>query len=108
MRPETAQGIFLNFKTLYEFNQKRLPLIVAQIGKSFRNEISPKGGLLRQREFLMAEIEHFCDPILKYKPYQNFSKVSSIEISFLTSQSQEESKPATKIKLREAVDKVKY
>ena len=59
LRPETAQGQFLNFAKLLEFNQQQMPFASASIGKSFRNEISPRAGLLRVREFLMAEIEHF-------------------------------------------------
>lgn len=49
LRPETAQGIFLNFKRLLEFNQGKLPFAAAQIGNSFRNEISPRAGLIRVR-----------------------------------------------------------
>jgi len=49
LRPETAQGIFVNFKRLLNFNQGRLPFAVAQIGNSFRNEISPRQGLIRVR-----------------------------------------------------------
>ncbi|KAG8426681.1 Glycine--tRNA ligase 1, mitochondrial [Metarhizium acridum] len=62
LRPETAQGQFLNFAKLLEFNQSQMPFASASIGKSYRNEISPRAGLLRVREFLMAEIEHFVDP----------------------------------------------
>ena len=51
LRPETAQGIFLNFRKMNEFNQGRMPFAGAQIGLGFRNEISPKQGLLRVREF---------------------------------------------------------
>lgn len=49
LRPETAQGIFVNFKRLLEFNQGKLPFAAAQIGNAFRNEISPRSGLLRVR-----------------------------------------------------------
>lgn len=49
LRPETAQGIFVNFKRLLEFNQGRLPFAAAQIGPGFRNEISPRQGLIRVR-----------------------------------------------------------
>ncbi len=49
LRPETAQGIFVNFKRLLEFNQGRLPFAAAQIGNAFRNEISPRSGLIRVR-----------------------------------------------------------
>lgn len=62
LRPETAQGQFLTFQKLLEFNQQSMPFASACIGKSFRNEISPRSGLLRVREFMMAEIEHFVDP----------------------------------------------
>lgn len=57
LRPETAQGQFVNFSKLLEFNQQSMPFASASIGKSGRNEISPRAGLLRVREFLMAEIE---------------------------------------------------
>lgn len=78
LRPETAQGIFLAFKRLYEFNNFKLPFAAAQIGQAFRNEISPKAGLLRVREFTMAEIEHFVDPLDKSHP--RFSRVADLEV----------------------------
>jgi len=62
LRPETAQGMFVNFKRLLEFNNGKLPFAASQIGCSFRNEIAPRSGLIRVREFTMAEIEHFVDP----------------------------------------------
>ena len=62
LRPETAQGIFLNFRRLIEFNNGKMPMAGAQIGTGFRNEIAPRQGLLRVREFQMGEIEHFVDP----------------------------------------------
>merc|ERR1719409_840199 len=55
LRPETAQGIFLNYKFCAEQNADKMPFGVAQIGKSYRNEIAPRGGLVRQREFTQAE-----------------------------------------------------
>uniref|UniRef100_A0A915N4A7 glycine--tRNA ligase n=1 Tax=Meloidogyne javanica TaxID=6303 RepID=A0A915N4A7_MELJA len=73
LRPETAQGIFINFKRLLEFNQGRLPFAAAQVGTGFRNEISPRQGLVRVREFTMCEIEHFVDPSDKNHP--KFEKV---------------------------------
>lgn len=106
MRPETAQGIFLNFKRLYDFNQRKLPLIVAQIGKSFRNEINPKSGLIRQREFLMAEIEHFLDPVQKCSSYEKFSQVENLFVNILDEESQLNSKFSLKIQLGEAIEKV--
>lgn len=106
MRPETAQGIFMNFKRLYDFNQKKLPFSVAQIGKSFRNEISPKSGLIRQREFLMAEIEHFIDPVQKNSNYEKFRSVENFYVNILDEQSQLNSQYSQKIQLRDAIDKV--
>lgn len=78
LRPETAQGIFVNFKRLYEANQGKLPFGVAQIGKSFRNEISPRGGLVRMREFTMAEIEYFVDP--ENKKHSKFNSVKDMKL----------------------------
>lgn len=88
LRPETAQGIFVNFKNLYDFNRNRLPFAAAQIGLGFRNEISPRDGLLRVREFTMAEIEHFVNPNAKDHP--KFASVSELVIP-LYSQAQQES-----------------
>lgn len=62
LRPETCQSIFVDFARLYKTMRGRLPIGVAQIGKSFRNEISPRQSLLRLREFYQAEIEIFCNP----------------------------------------------
>jgi glycyl-tRNA synthetase (class II) len=72
LRPETAQGIFVNFKDLLYFNGGRLPFAAAQIGSSYRNEISPRGGLLRVREFTQAEIEHFVNPADKVRSCPSF------------------------------------
>jgi glycyl-tRNA synthetase len=68
LRPETAQGQFVNFSKLLEFNNGRMPFASCSVGRSFRNEISPRNGLLRVREFLMAEIEHYVDPLDKSHP----------------------------------------
>jgi glycyl-tRNA synthetase len=78
MRPETAQGIFINFRRLLDFNNGRMPFAAAQIGLGFRNEIHPKQGLLRVREFTMAEIEHFVDPDNKEHP--KFGRVKEMKI----------------------------
>ncbi|KAJ5927959.1 hypothetical protein N7466_006915 [Penicillium verhagenii] len=82
LRPETAQGQFLNFAKLLEFNQQSMPFASASIGKSFRNEISPRAGLLRVREFLMAEIEHYVDPE-GGKKHPRFVEVKDLEMSLL-------------------------
>lgn len=82
LRPETAQGQFLTFQKLLEFNQQSMPFASACIGKSFRNEISPRSGLLRVREFLMAEIEHFVDP-QGGKKHSRFGEVKHVELVLL-------------------------
>lgn len=101
LRPETAQGIFVNFKRLLEFNQGRLPFAAAQIGNSFRNEISPRSGLIRVREFTMAEIEHFCDPNLKDHP--KFEDVKDYEMTLYSACNQMDGKSAGRLTIGDAV-----
>ena len=62
LRPETAQGIFVNFKNVLDTARVRLPFGIAQIGKAFRNEINPRNFTFRSREFEQMEIEFFCSP----------------------------------------------
>jgi len=62
LRPETAQGIFVNFKNVQRTSRKRVPFGIAQIGKSFRNEITPGNFTFRTREFEQMELEFFCKP----------------------------------------------
>ena len=69
LRPETAQGMFTEFKRVYEVSRKTVPLGIAQVGKGFRNEISPRQGVIRLREFDMMEIELFYDPKDERCPY---------------------------------------
>ncbi|XP_047340828.1 glycine--tRNA ligase, mitochondrial 1-like [Impatiens glandulifera] len=103
MRPETAQGIFVNFKDLYYFNGNKLPFAAAQIGQAFRNEISPRQGLLRVREFTLAEIEHFVDP--EDKSHPKFSEVEKLEFLMFPREDQVSGKSATKLCIGEAVRK---
>ena len=62
LRPETAQGIFVNFDNVLQASRKKLPFGIAQIGKAFRNEITPGNFTFRTREFEQMEIEYFCMP----------------------------------------------
>ncbi|TFG66074.1 MAG: glycine--tRNA ligase [Anaerolineales bacterium] len=62
LRPETAQGIFVNFKNVLDTSRVKVPFGIAQIGKSFRNEITPRNYTFRSREFEQMEIEFFCHP----------------------------------------------
>ncbi len=71
LRPETAQGIFTAFPRLFKLAGAQLPMAVGQIGKSFRNEISPRRGLVRLREFTQAELEYFMDPERQAHPRFN-------------------------------------
>ncbi|MEM3124646.1 MAG: glycine--tRNA ligase [Candidatus Nitrosocaldus sp.] len=62
LRPETCQSIFVDFARLFKVMRCKLPIAIAQVGKSFRNEIAPRQSLIRLREFYQAEIEVFCNP----------------------------------------------
>ncbi|XP_061992905.1 glycine--tRNA ligase, mitochondrial 1 [Rosa rugosa] len=101
MRPETAQGIFVNFRDLYYYNGNKLPFAAAQIGQAFRNEISPRQGLLRVREFTLAEIEHFVDP--EDKSHPKFSDVAHLEFLMFPRDEQKPGQSARIISLGEAV-----
>jgi glycyl-tRNA synthetase len=99
MRPETAQSIFLDFPLLYRQNRERIPFGVAQIGKGFRNEISPRQGLLRQREFFMAEGEFFFDP--EEKSFPEFEATSSMVVNLVPNTHPEKT---VRMELKKAVD----
>ncbi|CAH8253910.1 unnamed protein product [Arabidopsis lyrata] len=103
MRPETAQGIFCNFNELYRYNGKKLPFAAVQVGQAFRNEISPRQGPLRVREFTLAEIEHFIHPGNKSHP--KFSRVAKLEFLMFPREEQVSGQSATKLCLGEAVAK---
>lgn len=72
LRPETAQGIFINFRNIMNTLRPRLPFGVGQIGKSFRNEITPGNFIFRTREFEQMELEYFCHPDESLEHYQNW------------------------------------
>jgi glycyl-tRNA synthetase len=82
LRPETCQSIFVDFPRLFKTMRGKLPIGIAQIGKSFRNEISPRQSLLRLREFYQAEIEVFCNPN-KLDDLEKFSEVENTEIRIM-------------------------
>ncbi|CAN0890350.1 Glycine--tRNA ligase, mitochondrial 1 [Linum grandiflorum] len=103
MRPETAQGIFVNFKDLYYYNGNKLPFAAAQIGQAFRNEISPRQGLLRVREFTLAEIEHFVDP--EDKTHPKYAEVANLEFLMFPREEQMSGQSAKLIQLGDAVSK---
>jgi len=103
LRPETAQGIFVNFKRLLEYNGGKLPFAGAQIGQAFRNEIAPRSGLLRVREFTLAEIEHFVNPNDKSHP--KFEAISSTILTLFPRDLQLTTKQTIQMSIGEAVKK---
>ncbi len=81
LRPETCQSIFVDIPLIFKTQRVKLPLGVAQVGRSFRNEIAPRQGLLRLRELNQAEIEVFFDPAAAEAP--RFASLQSDELNFL-------------------------
>ncbi|UIP00058.1 glycine--tRNA ligase [Halobaculum sp. CBA1158] len=86
MRPETAQGIFVEFPRLKEYARNRLPFGVTQIGPAYRNEISPRKGIIRVREFTQAELETFIDPEEDEPPLH---EVADVEVTLYPADEQE-------------------
>ncbi|MCQ2819485.1 MAG: glycine--tRNA ligase [archaeon] len=103
LRPETAQGHFVNFRKLLEFNCGKIPFGSASIGLGFRNEIAPRSGLLRVREFTMAEIEYFVDPL--NKDHKKFNVIKDLKLPLWPADNQMNHKPIIKDKtIEEAVN----
>lgn len=74
LRPETAQGIFVNFKAIQRASRKKVPFGIGQIGKSFRNEITPGNFIFRTREFEQMEMEFFCKPGTEFEWFDYWKK----------------------------------
>ena len=100
LRPETAQLIFTNFKYVQENARMKLPFGIAQVGKSFRNEIAPRDFLFRLREFEQMEIEYFVDPSEKC-PY----KIGNSEVLIYSEEMQKKNKEPEKMKFKDAHEK---
>ncbi len=104
LRPETAQLMFTNFKLVQENARLKLPFGIAQIGRAFRNEISPRNFLFRCREFEQMEIEYFVHPEKRNEcPYIN--QVLNHEITIYSEEMQKKDYKAKKMKISEALDK---
>lgn len=102
LRPETAQGIFTDFNRLARFYRDKLPFGAVQVGKSYRNEISPRQGMIRLREFTQAEAEIFIHP--DHKEHPDFSRYADYSIPLWgQTQQMQDIKPIT-VSMREAVD----
>ncbi|MFL2950278.1 MAG: glycine--tRNA ligase [Candidatus Thalassarchaeaceae archaeon] len=91
MRPETAQGMFTSFPSLYRHFRERLPFGAVQVGKGYRNEISPRQGMIRLREFNMAELEYFIDP--EQSLNHDLSQWSSFNVNLLDGNGKKHSMP---------------
>ncbi|PSQ03587.1 glycine--tRNA ligase [Halobacteriales archaeon QS_4_69_31] len=102
LRPETAQGIFVEFPQLAEYARNQLPFGVTQIGRAYRNEISPRKSLLRVREFTQAELELFVDP---EEDVPDLSDVADVVAPFYSAEAQyaEDGQPR-ELSVQEAVD----
>lgn len=104
LRPETAQLIFTNFKLVQEHARLKLPFGIGQIGKAFRNEISPRDFLFRCREFEQMEIEYFIDPE-KTNDCKYIEEFMDYELNIYSAEMQNEKKPMQKMSIKEALDK---
>ncbi|MFH7882458.1 MAG: glycine--tRNA ligase [Candidatus Aenigmatarchaeota archaeon] len=102
LRPETAQGIFVNFKNIVTATRAKLPFGVAQIGTSYRNEISPRQYISRMREFRQMEIEYFFNPE-KADEFYKFDEYAKTKIRILTREEQKKNGKILEITAEEAV-----
>ncbi|MDE1798126.1 MAG: glycine--tRNA ligase, partial [Candidatus Micrarchaeota archaeon] len=103
LRPETAQGIFLDFGRVYREHGAKLPIAIGQVGRSFRNEISPRQGLIRMREFTQMELEYFFNP--KYSDIDGFAKVAGEKVRVLPPADGDATAPVQDISLSDALDR---
>ena len=100
LRPETAQGMFVDFQRLSKFYRDKLPFGAVQIGKSYRNEIAPRQGVIRLREFTQAECEIFVDP--RNKKHPNFERFADRELMLYSQEAQQKGE-SFRMTVREAV-----
>jgi glycyl-tRNA synthetase len=104
LRPETAQGMFVDFSRLLRFYRDKLPFGAVQIGKSYRNEISPRQGMIRLREFTQAEAEIFVHPLEK-NHHPSFKRYKEYRMPLLTYIQQQRCEEPLELSMQEAVDK---
>ncbi len=103
LRPETAQIIFADFKLIQENARLKLPFGIAQVGKAFRNEISPRNFIFRSREFEQLEIEYFIHPKQTKCPY--IDEVKDFSMSVLSAEMQEKGEKAVSMSVKELLKK---
>lgn len=99
MRPETAQGMFMDFNWLYRYFRQQMPFGAVQIGKAYRNEISPRQSLLRLREFHQMEAEVFFDP--EQKSWPTFARLAEKQLNLLHRDASE----PERMRMQDAVEK---
>jgi len=103
LRPETAQLIFADFRLVQENARLKLPFGIAQIGKAFRNEISPRDFIFRCREFEQMEIEYFINPEKKECPF--FGEIENFELNIYSEEMQKNGEESEKMKVKDALKK---
>ncbi|MDP3881443.1 MAG: glycine--tRNA ligase [Nanoarchaeota archaeon] len=104
MRPETATVTYLPFPRFFNFFRRQLPIGVFQIGKAYRNEISPRQSVIRGREFTQAEGQLFLDP-LKKNNWEKYNSIKELKLPFWTKEQQKEGKDPIDITIKQAIDK---
>ncbi len=102
LRPETAQGMFVDFPRLLRFYREKLPFGVTQIGKAYRNEISPRQGVIRLREFTQAEAEIFVDP--RDKSHPGFGSIKDYAVLLYSDPAQSSGQDSIEMTLGDAVE----
>jgi len=104
LRPETAQLIFTDFKLIQDNARLKLPFGIAQIGKSFRNEIAPRNFLFRSREFEQMEIEYFINPDKK-EDCPKDAQIDNFELNIYSAEMQEKNQESEKMTIKKALNK---
>ncbi len=102
MRPETAQGIFIAFKRISRFYKDKLPFGIVQLGKSYRNELSPRQGVIRLREFTQAEAEIFVDP--SDKTHRYYENIKDFTLKLYSQEEQLNDKEPIIISVKDAIE----
>ena len=102
MRPETAQGIFIAFKRISRFYKDKLPFGIVQLGKSYRNELSPRQGVIRLREFTQAEAEIFVDP--SDKSHRYYKNIEDYELELYSQEEQLNDKKPVRLTVKDAIE----
>ncbi len=104
LRPETAQVIFIDFKRIFQVMRGKLPFGIAQVGRAYRNEISPRQGLIRLREFTQMEIEVFINP-KESNNYPGIEEVANSKFRVLTREGQLKGGRVVEVTVKEAIEK---